>query len=313
VGVASLYSLFAFSNEITMKTFSPALAAHLQSGATTVCTCWRLTRSDGAVLGFTDHDCAIAFGGVSHEPESGLDASAAVANAGLPVGGLDVTGAFASEKITEADLEAGLYDNVRVEAWLVNWAVPAQRHLMRKGSIGEVRRAGNSFTAEIRSLSHALDQPRGRIFRATCDADLGDQRCTIDLAGAAWTASATVITTDGFARLSASAPGDRPTGFFDQGVLIFTSGANAGRKSEVLRHVRDDDGDHIELWQAMVEAIVVGDGFTISAGCDKRFSTCRDRFDNAVNFRGFPKMPGNDFALSYPVPGGVNDGGRLDG
>ena len=292
-----------------MKSFSPSLAAHLASGVTTLCTCWRVTRSDGAVLGFTDHDRTITFDAVDHEPESGLDASAAVAHAGLQVGGLDVTGAFASDKITEADLEAGLYDNARVEAWLVNWADATQRHRMRVGSIGEVRRAGQSFTAEIRSLSHALDQARGRIFRATCDADLGDARCAIDLESADWTASATVTETDGFTRLTASVPGTRPTGFFDQGSLTFTSGANAGRKSEVLRHMRDGGGDHIELWQAMAEPIVVGDAFTISAGCDKRFSTCRDRFDNAVNFRGFPQMPGNDFALSYPVQGERNDGG----
>ena len=116
-----------------MKTFSPALAAHLASGATTLCTCWRVSRGDGIVLGFTDHDRAITFDGVDHEPESGLDASAAVSHAGLQVGGLDVTGAFASEKISEDDLEAGLFDNARVEAWLVNWAAPAERHLMRVG------------------------------------------------------------------------------------------------------------------------------------------------------------------------------------
>jgi len=293
-----------------MKTFSPELAAHLASGVTTLCTCWRVVRSDGTVLGFTDHDRALSFGGVVHEPESGLDASAAVANAGLQVGGLDVTGVFSSERITEADLDAGLFDNARVEAWLVNWVDATQRHLMRVGSIGEVKREGQSFTAEIRSLSHALDQARGRLFRSTCDADLGDARCTVDLSSADWTANATVSSTDGFARLTASLPGDRSTGFFDQGVLTFSSGANAVRKSEVLRHVRDDAGDHIELWQAMVKPIAAGDGFTISAGCDKRFPTCRDRFDNAVNFRGFPHMPGNDFALSYPVSGGKNDGGR---
>lgn len=294
-----------------MKSFSPALASHLASGVTTLCTCWRITRGDGTVLGFTDHDRAVDFDGVSHEPESGLDASAAIAHAGLQVGGLDVTGAFASEKITEGDLEAGLYDNARVEAWLVNWAAPGQRHRMRIGSIGEVRRAGQSFTAEIRSLSHALDQARGRLFRATCDADLGDARCTVDLESSDWTASTTVAATDGFARLSASVPGTRPTGFFDQGLLTFMSGANAGRKSEVLRHVRDGDGDHIELWKIMTAPIAIGDGFTVSAGCDKRFSTCRDRFQNTENFRGFPHMPGNDFALSYPVPGGGNDGGSL--
>jgi uncharacterized phage protein (TIGR02218 family) len=295
-----------------MKSFSPALAAHLASGVTTLCTCWRIFRADGIVLGFTDHDRTIAFGGVEHEPESGLDASAATSHAGLQVGGLDVTGAFSSEKITEGDLEAGLYDNARVEAWMVNWADPVERHLMRVGSIGEVRRAGKSFTAEIRSLSHALDQERGRIFRATCDADLGDARCGINLASADWSASATVVETDGYVRLLASVPGTRPSGFFDQGFVMFTSGANDGWTSEVLRHVRDADGDHIELWQPMAAAVEVGDAFTVSAGCDKRFSTCRDRFENIENFRGFPHMPGNDFALSYPAPGGSNDGGSLD-
>jgi uncharacterized phage protein (TIGR02218 family) len=79
----------------------------------------------------------------------------------------------------------------------------------------------------------------------------------------------------------------------------------------VLRHVRDADGDHLELWQPMVAAIAAGDAFTVSAGCDKRFSTCRDRFENIVNFRGFPQMPGNDFALSYPTAGGGHEGGSL--
>ncbi len=234
-----------------------------------------------------------------------------MSHAGLSVGGLEVTGAFASAKITESDLEAGLYDNARVETWLVNWAAPEERHLMRIGSIGEVRREGEAFTAEIRSLAHALDQERGRIFRATCDADLGDQRCMVDLDSDDWTASATVMATDGFASVTAAVPGERPSGFFDQGTLTFTSGANAGRRSEVLSHRRDDDGDHIALWLAMADAIEVGDAFTVSAGCDKRFSTCRDRFANTVNFRGFPTMPGNDFALSYPTQGSANDGGSL--
>ncbi len=294
-----------------MKTFSLALTAHLASRCTNLCACWRVERADGIVLGFTDHDRAISFDGVEHEPATGLDASEAVAHAGLQVGGLEVTGALASDRITESDLKTGLYDNARVKAFLVNWSDPAERHLMRVGSIGEVRREGGAFTAEIRGLAHALDQERGRIFRATCDADLGDQRCQINLASGDWTASANVTATDGFGRINAAIIGDRPSGFFDQGVLTFESGANAGRRSEVLRHVRDEAGDMLELWQRMSEPIAMGDAFTVSAGCDKRFATCRDRFANSVNFRGFPHMPGNDFALSYPTVDGNHDGGRL--
>ncbi len=45
--------------------------------------------------------------------------------------------------------------------------------------------------------------------------------------------------------------------------------------------------------------VEAGDTFLIRAGCDKQFSTCKAKFDNAVNYRGFPQIPGDDFVLSY--------------
>ena len=49
--------------------------------------------------------------------------------------------------------------------------------------------------------------------------------------------------------------------------------------------------------------IATGDAFTVTAGCDKRFATCRARFANAENFRGFPHIPGNDFVIALPDDG----------
>ena len=58
-----------------------------------------------------------------------------------------------------------------------------------------------------------------------------------------------------------------------------------------------------------IEFIAVGDTFVVTAGCDKRFATCRDRFNNAANFRGFPHIPGNDFIIRIPNAGEPgNDG-----
>ena len=52
-----------------------------------------------------------------------------------------------------------------------------------------------------------------------------------------------------------------------------------------------------------------GDAFTVTAGCDKQFATCRRSSPTRVNFRGFPHMPGNDFVTSYPCRGEPgNDG-----
>jgi uncharacterized phage protein (TIGR02218 family) len=291
-----------------VRRFAPELAGHLAGGLTTLCACWRVVRADGVALGFTDHDRALAFDGLVFSPETGLTASEAVARTGLAVDGLEVEGALVSDRLGEDDLRAGLYDNARVETWLVNWADPDQRHLMRVGSIGEVRRQDSAFVAEIRGLAHALDGEQGRMFRFTCDADLGNARCRVDLGDPRRRATGTVAATDGRRVLRSPDLAGRAEGTFDRGLVAFAGGANAGLRMEVGRHRAEAGAGVLELWRPMPRDISPGDAFAVTAGCDRRFSTCRDRFDNAVNFRGFPHMPGNDFALSYARRGERNDG-----
>lgn len=99
--------------------------------------------------------------------------------------------------------------------------------------------------------------------------------------------------------------------FFARGLLTWTSGPNTGRTMEVKAHYKGIVGaDTIELWRRMSEDIAVGNGFTVTAGCDKQFETCRVKFANGDNFRGFPHMPGNDYVTAYPNSGDSgNDGG----
>jgi len=293
-----------------MRTIEPGLAAHIAAGATTLCRCWKVTRGDGVVLGFTDHDRPVTFDGTTFEPASGFDASEDVSATGFAVGGLEVSGALASERLDADDLTAGLYDNAEVRAYLVNWAAPGERHLLRRGHLGEVLREDGAFRAEIRGLAAALDQPKGRAFRHTCDADLGDARCGIDLDDPAHRGTGAVISANDRRRFTASGLGAFDAGWFERGRLLWTSGANDGRASEVRSH-RAGDGVTLELWQAAHHDIAAGDAFVVTAGCDKLFATCRAKFDNGVNFRGFPHMPGNDVALTYARAGERNDGGAV--
>ena len=62
---------------------------------------------------------------------------------------------------------------------------------------------------------------------------------------------------------------------------------------------------NIELWQAVGVVPAVGDSFVIRAGCDKQLATCKAKFGNVANYRGFPFMPGNDFVAGYAVRGGT--------
>jgi len=96
--------------------------------------------------------------------------------------------------------------------------------------------------------------------------------------------------------------GDVANDWFSRGLLTWTSGPNAGRSMEVKLHSKSPGNVTIVLWHGMAEAIAVGHEFTITAGCDKQLSTCRAKFNNVANFRGFPHVAGNDFALSVANP-----------
>jgi uncharacterized phage protein (TIGR02218 family) len=295
-----------------MRDIPAGLAAHLAAGTTTLVRCLKITRRDDVIIGFTDHDRKLSFDGVDYEPETGMEASQSVTRLGMAVGGLDISGALTSDALNESDLEAGLFDDAKVELYCVNWQDVSERLHLATGYIGEVRRQDEVFIAEVRGISRALDVERGRRFAALCDADLGDVRCKVDLDDPQWKGEGEVLSLTDNRRFKVSGLESFASGFFRHGLLRWISGANTGLAMEVKAHRSDASGIAIELWQSMAKPVEASDAFTITAGCDKRFSTCKARFSNSTNFRGFPHMPGNDFALSYPSSGdGTHNGGSL--
>lgn len=294
-----------------MRTLSSGLAAHVAGEATTLCRCWSLTRRDGVVLGFTDHDRDLSFDGILFRANAGLEAAESSSELGFATGGGEVLGALAASGLREEDLSRGLYDDARVALWLVNWADPGQRTLLETGFVGEVKRSDSNFTAEVRGLGKAFDEERGRLYTAGCSADLGDARCGAALSSS----SASVSATDGRLAITAPALSGLADGYLGGGRLAFTAGANAGFATEIRSHRADGGNVVLQLWQAAPRPIAIGDAFTAQAGCDKRFTTCRDKFGNGVNFRGFPHLPGNDFIIGGTGAGdpgaGPFDGGSL--
>lgn len=283
-----------------MRSLPSGLQAHLDSGATTLCWCWRVSRRDGVTFGFTDHDHDLTFDGTTFEAATGFTATEIRDNVGLGVDNLEVTSALVSDRLSEEALSAGDFDDAAVEIFRVNWGDPSQRVCMRTGSIGEVRRAGATFTAEIRGLAHYLQQPTGRLFQYGCDAEIGDNRCGLDVSGPIYTGTGSIAAVVTPRSLISADFADYDDGWFTRGLLTFTSGQNVGRSLEVKRHSLTGDTATVELWQAPPRVVAAGDAFTIKVGCDKAFNTCRFKFANAVNFRGFPHMPGNDFISAYP-------------
>ena len=230
-----------------MTALSPAFQDHLDTGTTTLAWAWRITRSDGAIYGFTDHDADLIFDGTTFESETGLIASEIRQSADLAVDAQDAEGILTSDRINETDISDGLWDNADVEVWRVNWSNPAERALRRRGSIGQIRRGRVSFVAEVRSLTHILGQTVGRNFQGTCDAELGDARCGIDLELSIYKGTGEVATIRDDRTFTATGLGSYSTGWFSSGFVEWTSGANAGRRTEVAVHTNDVGGVAVVL------------------------------------------------------------------
>ncbi len=274
-----------------MQTIPTALATHLAQEVTTLSTCWSITRKDGAALYFTDHDKDITVDGHVYAAADSMNPSAVSSQAGLAVDNLEFDGLLSSAAITEPDILSGKYDHAEISVFLVNYADPTMGKLkLKTGWLGEVTLQGGKFVAEVRGLSAALQQTIGEVYTAGCRAALGDTRCGVNLATYTFTGSVTGLEA-AFAFKDSSKT--QANNYFAGGVVHFTSGANAGFSMEV----RDFANGRFGLFLPMPNAIALGDNFTVSAGCDKQFDTCISRFNNAVNFRGEPHVPGTDKLL----------------
>jgi len=165
-----------------MRDIPAEMVARIESGAATLCHAWILARADGTRMGFTDHDGDLIVQGVGCRAGSSWTAGA-MESAIDRVGMVSVEGGLDHEAINVVDLDGGLYDGASVELWRVDWVRPDLAVRLWRGRLVKVRREGNKFTGELEGPLAALDRVVGRTFGRDCDADLGDSRCGVDLAG----------------------------------------------------------------------------------------------------------------------------------
>lgn len=274
-----------------MKTISTELQAHLAGECLTLAHCWKITRTDGEVMGFTEHDQDLIYETVTYQATTGFTPTAIASQSSLAVDNLDIQGMLSAGAITDKDILAGRYDFAEVETFLINYNDIGQGALsLRKGWLGEVQLNNNQFIAEVRGLTQALSTHIGELYAPICRATFGDSRCAVD------TASYTVtgmVTSASSSQQFADSTRSEANGSFDRGVVTFTSGENEG----ISREVKEFRASQLTLALPTPYPIQLGDGYSLVKGCDKSFRTCVETYNNAVNFRGEPHVPGLDRML----------------
>jgi uncharacterized phage protein (TIGR02218 family) len=274
-----------------MKTVSTELKNHLAQEVTTIATCWKITRTDEVIKGFTDFESNITFDAVEYIASAGFMASSVSAKDDLAVDNMDINSFLDSDHISEEDISNGVYDFAEIEVFIVNYKDLSQgRMLLIKGKLGEVEQEDETFKSEIRGVKQRLSQNIGRLYAPSCDATLGDSKCGVNLASYTFSSTVTAVT-DNKTFTANSLTQD--SNYFVGGEVEFTSGDNSGKKMEV-KEFRDKQ---VTLALPMPYSISVDDEFDIIAGCNKSKTACKNKFDNLVNFRGYPDIPGIDTIL----------------
>jgi uncharacterized phage protein (TIGR02218 family) len=289
-----------------------ALHAHLSTGLTTVARCWEVRRRDGRRYGFTDHDLDLTFDDLVFRADTGMSAAALQQGTGLAVDNSEAIGALTAASVTDADIAAGRCDGAAVTAWRVNWADVTARKVLFRGSLGEITRTGGAFAAELRGLTETLNRPVGRVFQHPCSAVLGDSDCGVDLDAPGMRAEATVSEVTETGGLVVSGASGFDAGWFQRGRLNVLEGDAAGLWAVIKRDVLFEDGARqVDLWEPMRVALAAGNRVQLVVGCDKRFGTCREKFDNLLNYRGFPDIPQEEWIMVHPTMTSKRDGGSL--
>ena len=268
----------------------------MQETNTSWTTLLKITRTDGFTIGLTELDEDITTCVDPEIPGSGLTFYAANGftptnyskTSSLSVDNADVEGLLDVAGVDRDDIRKGLYDNALIQLFIYDWKAQEIVKMIASGYWGECTLYEGRFVAEFRSLSQNLQNTVGRLYVASCDANLGDARCMKDLTGLTFTGTVALVENK-FTFYAEAFDGQETDNYWRGAIVTFDTGNNAERSFEI--RTSDKEGN-VSLFIPTPYDIAIGNQFTVKPGCDKSLETCKTVYNNVINFRGFPHIPG---------------------
>ncbi len=291
-----------------MKACSSGLNTHIQGGQTTLATLFKVTRRDGRVMGFTDHDVDLVFpsggGGITYLSTSSYNRFNLNEGADASVKTTELVGAIDSV-VTRDELERRLYDYAAVQLLLVNWkSLSDGAIILATGAFGPVTIEEFQFRVEIRGMAKPLEDMGGEICGPQCRVDFGSAKCApsgllasgVDINTLLQTG--TVVSTDGVKTIVFS--GMTNPNAPDGGNLTFATGSNANLSGEIKTINWGTNTLILQPGALLLAAIAPGDTFKYFPACDKTQFTCATFYNNMLNFQAEPHAFNPDESLAYP-------------
>lgn len=281
-----------------MRDISENLLSKLSRAAGTFCYCWQIILQDGAIIGFTTHDEDIQVDDILYLGAPSLNAPVFDQNLGMNVDSFEALGVIDHAIITQEDLRAGRYHDAKVILTLRDWSEPNEEVELMRGQISFIQESKNGFQVEIRQITDQLSQKQGRFYSAMCDTHLGSERCGINLNNSLFMAEGVIKTQIDALTIEIDNITGFESGFFSFGMLTFQNSAYKAQSFPIRGHEVNGGFTRISFWMPLPLPVEIGASVTLSAGCDKSFQTCKEKFSNQINFQGFPLIPGVRYATS---------------
>lgn len=249
----------------------------------------KVQRPDGVGFANTSNDRQQLVEDILFEAQAGLQPGTIDLHDDMVSSSWSVAGALSNGALTEIDLQSGRWTGARVTVGRGDWSDEAAVTGLCSGVLGQARIAEGTFEAKVSVVPPQLRVQPCPQTSPECRARLGDRHCRVSMrtrrqrarlvGGSATTLSFSIDNTERFAF----------------GRLRWLTGKSAGLSQVILTA----HGSAVEL-QTALENLTVGDEALLQEGCDGRFETCSERFDNVENFRGEPHLPGTDTLTRYP-------------
>ncbi len=289
-----------------MKSFPSGLVTHINLGQTTLTTLFKVTRTDGTILGFTDHDVDLVVSGVTYLSTSSYNRFNLNETSDGESKTTELVGAIDSV-ITRTDIEQRLYDYAKFQLLICNWATVQSTGdvgILTTGSWGPVTIEEFNFRVELRGLGYRLNDIGGNMCQPTCHVDFGSPLCAPGGALASGTTinsllqSGTVVSTDGSRTIVFS--GLTNPNLPDGGNCTFSSSSNNHLSSQIKTINWGTNTMTLQPGAILLVPIAPGDTFSYMPDCDHKFFTCVNSYQNGVNFPDAPSAPSPDAVLNYP-------------
>jgi len=287
-----------------MKTATGAFINWLAANTEMVmCELYDITLADGTLLHYTTFDRKLIVGGTTYltGPPNFKRGTADEVIGLSKVGTLSleihanpmdlINGVPVLQKVVRGDFDKAA---LTVRRLFMDSGLNQQGTVIRfvgnMGDLDQVSRTVAKFTckSKVEDLNQQL--PRN-ILQPTCIHTLFDSGCTLNKA--TFAVNGTVQAGSTVNKLVTNL--SQADGYFDNGQLVFTSGANNGHTVAVKKYL--NSGGTVYFVVPLPALPNTGDTFTIYPGCDKTQSTCNTKFSNLANYGGFPYVPVPETAI----------------